>query len=115
MQAAWPAAAGTSHPASALLLSQCICTPPSLSCGCGIFVTGSLHDIDTQALLLVQRSITTPLLLDGDSWLTPGHKFDLRLPVLLSSSVESLEGAVHREAFAPHQHSARHQWHRQCR
>lgn len=68
-----------------------ICKPPSLSRGRGIHVVSSLHSIPYNEPAVLQQYITNPLLLKG-------HKYDLRLYVLVTS-VQPLECFLYDEGF----------------
>jgi tubulin polyglutamylase TTLL5 len=69
-----------------------IIKPLSMSRGRGIRLIDNIADINYSDALIAQRYVTNPLLLDG-------HKFDLRLYVLVTS-FQPLEAFIYKEGFA---------------
>ncbi|KAG2495208.1 hypothetical protein HYH03_006814 [Edaphochlamys debaryana] len=66
--------------------------PVGLSRGRGISLLNSVRQVNTEEPMVVQRYLTDPLLVHG-------HKFDLRLYVLVTS-FNPLEAWMHEEGFA---------------
>ncbi|KAJ1479279.1 tubulin-tyrosine ligase family-domain-containing protein [Baffinella frigidus] len=69
-----------------------IMKPAGSSRGRGIFVFNDIGAVSYSEVVIVQRYVDRPLLLDG-------YKFDLRLYVLVTS-MEPLEAFTHRQGFA---------------
>lgn len=66
--------------------------PTNLSRGRGIYIVDDLHQIQLDDLAIISRYIGNPLLING-------HKFDLRVYVLVTS-VEPLRIYVFKEGLA---------------